>query len=409
MNTIPVTKHLSDCRERRAAIVKALAAFLGDRQNFLFLCLLFVVPISGLTGCDRSRAGIKLPDTEVLVASALQQDVPVHNEWVATLDGYVNAEIRPQVSGYIISQDYKEGSVVRKGQVLFEIDPRPFQAALDRAKGELAQAKAQLGKSTIDVERDTPLAAQKAVPKEKLDNEIQAKLAAEAAVASGEAAVERAELDLGWTKVTSLVDGIAGIAEVQMGNLVGPMAPMARLTSVSQVDPIKVYFPVSEQEYLRAKHLSSTGRPMELFDSSPELILADGTVYPHKGKILLTDRQVDTNTGTIRLVAAFPNPGNILRPGQYGRVRIRTSTKKGALLVPQRAVKELQGGYQIALVGADNKAIIRSVKTGEKVGTMWVIDDGLKPDDQVVVEGVEKVKDGTPVVPKPANIQAETR
>jgi len=371
--------------------------------------LALVAPTVGLVGCARSHAAFKLPDTEVLVAPPVQQDVAVHSEWVAILDGYVNAEIRPQVSGYIISQDYKEGAVVRKGQVLFEIDPRPFQAALDRAKGELAQAKAQLGKSTIDVERDTPLAAQKAVPKEKLDNEIQAKLAAEAAVASGEAAVERAELDLGWTKVTSLVDGIAGIAEVQMGNLVGPMAPMARLTSVSQVDPIKVYFPVSEQEYLRAKHLSSTGRPMELFDSSPELILADGTVYPHKGKILLTDRQVDTNTGTIRLVAAFPNPGNILRPGQYGRVRIRTSTKKGALLVPQRAVKELQGGYQIALVGADNKAIIRSVKTGEKVGTMWVIDDGLKPDDQVVVEGVEKVKDGTPVVPKPANIQAETR
>jgi len=371
--------------------------------------LALVAPTVGLVGCARSHAAFKLPDTEVLVAPPVQQDVAVHSEWVAILDGYVNAEIRPQVSGYIISQDYKEGAVVRKGQVLFEIDPRPFQAALDRAKGELAQAKAQLGKSTIDVERDTPLAAQKAVPKEKLDNEIQAKLAAEAAVASGEAAVERAELDLGWTKVTSLVDGIAGIAEVQMGNLVGPMAPMTRLTSVSQVDPIKVYFPVSEQEYLRAKHLSSTGRPMELFDSSPELILADGTVYPHKGKILLTDRQVDTNTGTIRLVAAFPNPGNILRPGQYGRVRIRTSTKKGALLVPQRAVKELQGGYQIALVGADNKAIIRSVKTGEKVGTMWVIDDGLKPDDQVVVEGVEKVKDGTPVVPKPANIQAETR
>jgi RND family efflux transporter MFP subunit len=182
----------------------------------------------------------------------------VHTEWVATLDGYVNAEIRPQVSGYIVSQDYKEGEVVRKGQVLFEIDPRPFQATLDRAKGELAQAKAQLGKSIIDVERDTPLAEQKAVPKEKLDNEIQAKLAAEAAVASGEAAVERAELDLGWTKVTSLVDGIAGIAEIQMGNLVGPAI---RLTSVSQVDPIKVYFPVSEQEYLRAKHLSSSAQP----------------------------------------------------------------------------------------------------------------------------------------------------
>jgi len=369
----------------------------------IIVSIIFTLAIAG---CGRGNAAIKLPDTEVLVASPVQQDVPVHNEWVATLDGYVNAEIRPQVSGYLIKQNYTEGSVVRKGQVLFEIDPRPFQAVLDRAKGELAQAEAALAKSTIDVDRDTPLAAQKAIPKEKLDNEIQAKRAAEAAVASGRAAVERAELDLGWTKVTSLVDGVAGICEVQMGNLVGPNS---HLTSVSQVDPIKVYFPVSEQEYLRAKHLSSTGQPMDLFDSEPELILADGTVYPYKGKILLTDRQVDTNTGTIRLVAAFPNPGNILRPGQYGRVRIQTSYKKDALLVPQGAVKELQGGYQIALVGADNKAIIRPVKADEKVGTMWVIADGLKPGDQVIVEGVEKVKDGTPVVPKATQIQAEAR
>jgi membrane fusion protein (multidrug efflux system) len=370
------------------------------------LLLLALAAGTYVVGCGASQAAFKLPDTEVLVAPPVQQDVAVHNEWVATLDGYVNAEIRPQVSGYIISQDYKEGTVVRRGQVLFEIDPRPFQATLDRTKGELAQVEAQLSKSMLDVERDTPLVAQKAVPKEKLDNEIQAKRAAEAAVESGKAAVERAELDLGWTKVTSLVDGVAGIAEVQMGNLVGPNL---RLTSVSQVDPIKVYFPVSEQEYLRAKHVSTSGQPIDLFDSSPELILADGTVYPHKGRILLTDRQVDTNTGTIRLVAAFPNPGNILRPGQYGRVRIQTSRKKGALLVPQSAVKELQGGYQVAVVGADNKASIRPVKAGEKVGTMWVIDDGLKPGDQVIVEGIEKVKDGTTVVPKPAKTQEEGR
>lgn len=349
-----------------------------------------------------------MPDPEVLVASPVQQDVPVHNEWVATTDGFVNAEIRPQVSGYIIKQNYSEGTVVRKGQVLFEIDPRPFQAALDQAKAELAQAVAQLGKSTIDVERDTPLAEKKAVPREKLDTEIQAKLSAQAAVAAGEAAVERAELDLGWTKVTSLVDGIAGIAEVQMGNLVGPQV---RLTSVSQVDPIKVCFPVSEQEYLRAKHLSSAGQPMDLFNASPELILADGTVYPHKGRILMTDRQVDTNTGTIRLIAGFPNPGNVLRPGQYGRVRIQTGTEKGALLVPQSAVKELQGGYQIAVLGADRKVNIRPVKAGEKVGTMWVIESGLNPGDQVVVEGTgnQFVKDGTVVVPKPAKVAGEAR
>ena len=374
---------------------------------FSMIVLLAIAAVTvGLEGCGHSQAALKLPDPEVLVAAPVQQDVAVHSEWVATLNGYVNAEIRPQVSGYIISQNYKEGAVVRKGQVLFEIDPRPFQATLDRAKGELAQEEAALSKSMIDVERDTPLVAEMAVPKEKLDNEIQAKRAAEAAVAAGKAAVERAELDLGWTKVTSLVEGVAGIAEVQMGNLVGPNS---HLTSVSQVDPIKVYFPVSEQEYLRAKHLSSSREPIQLFEASPELILADGTVYPHKGKILLTDRQVDTSTGTIRLVAAFPNPGNILRPGQYGRVRIQTSTRKGALLVPQSAVKELQGGYQVAVVGADNKTSIRPVKAREKVGTMWVIDDGLKQGDQVVVEVIEKLKDATVVVPKPAKIQAEAR
>jgi len=405
-----------------------------------------IVSVLALAACSRSQAGFKMPDPEVLVAPAVQQDVAIHNDWVAILDGYVNAEIRPQVSGYIINQDYKEGAFVRKGQVLFEIDPRPFQAAFDRAKGELArangdlahakgelarargelaQAEAQLGKCTIDVDRDTPLVAQNAVAKEKLDTEIQAKRAAEAAVQSAQAAVESAQagivsaqaaiesnkaavemaqLDLGWTKVTSLGDGVAGIAEVQMGNLVGPQV---RLTSVSQVDPIKVTFPISEQEYLRAKHVSSSGQPMELFDNAPELILADGTVYPRRGKILITDRQVDTNTGTIRLVAAFPNPGNILRPGQYGRVRIRTGMKKGAVLVPQSAVKELQGGYQVALVSAARTATIRPVKAGEKVGKMWVIDDGLKPGDQVVVEGLANIKEGTPVVPKAAILQSK--
>jgi membrane fusion protein (multidrug efflux system) len=421
MNTIPVVKHSSECGGGAAATAKARAAGLDHYPASAWVAsILLIVSSLVLVGCASSHAAFKLPDTEVLVAHPVQQDVAVHSEWVAILDGYVNAEIRPQVSGYIVSQDYKEGAVVRKGQVLFEIDPRPFQAALDGAKGQLASAKGQLaqaeallGKSTIDVERDTPLVKQRAVPKEKLDNETQAKLGAQAAVVSAQAAiesaeatVERAQLDLGWTKVTSLVDGVAGITEVQMGNLVGPNV---RLTSVSQVDPIKVYFPVSEQEYLRARNVSSSGQAMNLFDSSPELILADGTVYPHKGRVLMTDRQVDTNTGTIRLVAAFPNPGNILRPGQYGRVRIQTSVKKGALLVPQGAVQELQGGYQVALVSADNKAIIRPVKAGEKVGTMWVIDDGLVPGDQVVVEGVGKVKDGTPVVPKPAKIQGEGR
>jgi membrane fusion protein (multidrug efflux system) len=404
MKTNQVPTHSRDRVNREAASKLHAGCLIQDRRFALLACLLSIVPILVLNGCQQSRAAVKLPDTEVLVATPVQRDVPMQNEWVATTDGYVNAEIRPQVSGYIVKQDYKEGAFVHKGEVLFEIDPRPFQATLDRAKADLAQAEAQLGKSMIDVERDTPLAEKKAVPKEKLDNEIQAKLAAEAEVEACKATVERADLDLGWTKVTSLVDGVAGIAEVQMGNLVGPNV---RLTSVSQVDPIKVYFPISEQEYLQAKHLSSTVQPMDLFDSAPELILADGTVYPHKGRILLTDRQVDPNTGTIRLIAAFPNPGNILRPGQYGRVRIQTSIRKNALLVPQSAVKELQGGYQVALLGPDRKAVIRSVKAGQKIGNMWVIDEGLKLDDQVIVEGIEKVTDGTPVVPKPVKIQAE--
>ena len=416
---IRVVRHSDHCGCGGATIARALAVSAS---------------ILALAGCSSSQAHFKMPDPEVLVASPVQQDVAVHSEWVASLDGYVNAEIRPQVPGYMVSQDYKEGAAVRKGQVLFEIDPRPFQAALDGAKGQLArasgerarakaelnQAEAQLKRAANDVERDTPLVEQKAVAKEKLDTEIQAKRAAEATVESAQAAivaaqaaveackaaVERAELDLGWTKVTSLVDGVAGIANVQMGNLIGPTMPMP-LTSVSQVDPIKVYFPVSEQEYLRAKHVVSTGQPMDLFESSPVLILADGTVYPHKGRILATDRQVDSNTGTIRLVAAFPNPGNILRPGQYGRVRIQTGVKKGAVLVPQSAVRELQGGYQVALVSADKKATLRPVKAGEKVGKMWVIDDGLKPGDQVVVEGLANIKEGTPVVPKPANLQTK--
>jgi RND family efflux transporter MFP subunit len=443
MNNFWIIRNSSERNAEATSARHASATRCPSAQLVLLLAIVVAIFSLTLVGCAQSKA-IQLPPPEVLVACPVQRDVPVHNEWVATLDGYTNAEIRPQVSGYLIKQNYKEGSEVSKGQVLFEIDPRPFQANLDRAQGalaaakgqvsrskadlarakaQLAEAQAQLGKTAIDVNRDTPLVAERAVAKEKLDTEVQAKLAAQASVESAEAAiesaeaaiesaqaevkadeaaVERAELDLGWTKVTSLVNGIAGIAQVQMGNLVGPNS---QLTSVSQVDPIKVYFPVSEQEYLRAKHVS--GQPIDLFDSSPELILADGTVYSHKGKILLTDRQVDTNTGTIRLVAAFPNPGNILRPGQYGRVRIQTSVEKSALLVPQSAVKEIQGGYQVAVLTADKKASIRPVKAGEKVGTMWVIDDGLTLGDQVVVEGIANLKDGTLVAPKPATIQAE--
>jgi len=361
-----------------------------------------------ITACGRGnvQAAAKPPAPEVSVALVIQQDVPVFSEWVATMDGYVNAQIRPQVSGYVIKQEYKEGSVVRKGQVLFEIDPRPFKAALDRAKGDLAQAQAQVGKSTLDVERDTPLAQARAIAKSQLDNEIQAKLGAQAAVQSSKAAVEQAELNLEWTKVTSLVDGIAGIAQVQIGNLVGSNSV---LTSVSQVDPIKAFFPISEHEYVLAQRSSaaSSKHAIGFFGNSLELILTDGSIHPQKGKILLADRQVDPGTGTIRIVAAFPNPGNILRPGQYGRVRVETNIKNGALLVPQSAVEQSQGSYQVAVVGSDHKVSMRTVKPGETVGTMWVIDEGLKPGEQVVVEGLQQLKGGTTVTPKPAHLAAE--
>jgi RND family efflux transporter MFP subunit len=371
------------------------------------LFTLFVVVSLAMLGCGRTQAAAPPPPPEVRVAPVVQQDVPVYSEWVATLDGYVNAQVRPQVSGYIIKQNYKEGSLVRKGEVLFEIDPRPFQAALDRAKGDLAQAQAQLGKSNLDVERDTPLAEARAIAKSQLDNEIQAKLGAQAVIESDKAAVEQAELNLEWTKVTSLVDGIAGIAQIQIGNLVGSNSI---LTSVSQLEPIKAYFPISEREYVLVQKNSNaifSKHAIGFFGNSLELMLTDGSVYAKKGKILLADRQVDPNTGTIRIVAAFPNPGNILRPGQYGRVRVETGMKKGALLTPQSAVAQSQGSYQVAVVGSDHKVSMRTVKPGQTVGTMWVIDDGLKPGEQVVVEGLQRVKEGSFVTPKPAKLSGE--
>ena len=377
------------------------------RAGTIFIAVAAFCILISIAGCNRGQATTAVPVPEVEVVAVEQRDVPVYSEWVATLDGYVNAEIRPQVSGYIVKQDYTEGALVRKGQVLFEIDPRPFVAALDRAKGDLAQAQAQLGKSALDVERDTPLAEAKAIAKSQLDNENQAKLGAQAGVESGRAAVEQAALNLEWTKVTSLVDGIAGIAQVQIGNLVGPNS---MLTSVSQVDPIKAFFPINEHEYLLAQKKSNPipGRhTINFFGTSVRLILSDGSVYPQTGKILLADRQVDANTGTIRIVAAFPNPGNVLRPGQYGRVRVETELKTGALLLPQSAVAQSQGSYQVTVVGSDHKVSIRTVKPGATVGTMWVIDEGLKLGEQVVVGGMQQLREGTLVSPKPVHLSGE--
>jgi membrane fusion protein (multidrug efflux system) len=339
------------------------------------------------------------------------------------MDGYVNAQIQSHVSGYLIRQDYREGSVVRKGELLFEIDPRPFQATLDQSQAQLAQAEAQvnqsqaqLAKATQDVARDTPLAEAKAIAQSQLDDDLQAKAgaaaavaAAQSAVAAAKAAVEQAKLNLSFTRITSMVDGVAGIAQAQIGDLV---ATTTVLTSVSQVDPIKVYFPISEQDYLRAQRLRPTG----LGGQSPPLagvpltlVLADGSVYPHPGKVLWTDRQLDPSTGTIRVAAAFPNPGNILRPGEYGRVRAVTETRRHALLVPQAAVTELQGTFQTAVVGSDNKVRIQNLQMASQVGSDWVVTQGISLGDRVVVGGVQYARQGASVNPESVSSPSEPR
>jgi RND family efflux transporter MFP subunit len=374
--------------------------------RFSILWILVALPVSMvLIACQSDKAASQQPPVVVEVVGVRQQDVPIYEEWVATLDGYENAQIQPQVTGYLVAQEYKEGSPVRKGQVLFQIDPRPFQAILDQAKAQLAQAQAQLGKTKLDVDRDTPLAKERAIAQSQLDNDTQANLAADAAVKSAAAQVEQAQLNLDFTHVTSLLDGVAGITQVQIGNLV---TPTSTLTSVSRVNPIKVYFPIAEQTYMRfAKQINASSQRDAPPDAPPlELILADGTSYPEKGKILYTDRQVDVTTGSIRVVAAFSNPNNILRPGQFGRVRAATETVKDALLVPQRAVTELQGMFQLAVVGDGNKVSIRSVKVGDRVGTMWIIQSGVKPGELVIVEGLQKVRDGSVVKPKQSSAVA---
>jgi RND family efflux transporter MFP subunit len=344
-------------------------------------------------GCGKTIAAPAIPGLEVEVTSVVQKDVPIVSEWVATLDGFVNAQIQPQVTGYIIRQTYKEGSFVRKGQILFHIDPRPFQAVLDQANAQVAQAQAQLAKTAMDVDRDTPLAKERAIAQSQLDNDIQANRAAKAAVKAAEAQVEQAQLNLEFTEVKSLVDGVAGIAQVQIGNLV---TPTTVLTSVSQINPIKAYFSLSEQEYIHFADRINADAQKKIPSNGPpfELILADGSVYPHKGTGLLANRQVDLSTGSIQIVCSFPNPQNFLRPGQFGRLRAAPEVRRGALLVPQKAVSELQGNYQVAVVGADNKVSIRAVKAGDRVGAMWIVEGGVKPGEQVVVEGLQKVQNG---------------
>jgi RND family efflux transporter MFP subunit len=387
-----VAKNCTECLRnlRRAATAR------NARVAIRLLPLAFVPVL--LTGCGKNLAAPAAPPLNVQVASVVQRDVPIYHEWVATLDGFVNAQIQPQVSGYLIRRDYQEGQSVRKNQVLFKIDPRPFQAALDQAKAQVAQAEAQLGKTELDVKRDTPLARERAIAQSQLDNDIQANLAAKASVQAGRAAVEQAQLNLEFTDVRSLIDGFAGIANGQVGNLVGPQT---LLTTVSQLNPIKVYFVASEQQYLAfvkrnptAASREKTERQLDL-----ELILADGSSYPQRGKFYAADRQVDVQTGTIRLASLFPNPDNVLRPGQYGRVRFVSYIRHDALLVPQKSITELQGTYQVAVVGDNNKVSVRSVRVGEQTGAMWIVEEGLRPGERVIVEGVQKARDGVVVNP----------
>jgi RND family efflux transporter MFP subunit len=349
-----------------------------------------------LGGCSGGKAASSPPPPTVEVATVIQRDTPIYSDWVATLDGYVNAEIQPRVPGYIVKQNYKEGAVVRKGDVLFEIDPRPLRAAVDQAKAQLAQAEAQLGKASLDVERDMPLAEARAIAQSQLDTEIQAKLGAQASVLAAKANVEQAELNLEFTKVTSLVSGIAGIARVQIGNLVGPSSI---LTAISQVDPIKAYFTVSEQVFMDFHRRFPTEQSVEEERKRIplQLILGDGSIYEHTGTISFADREVNAATGTIRIAGVFPNPNNLLRPGGYGRVRLSARTATGAMLVPQRAVTELQGSYQVAVVGSDNKVSIRPVTVGDRVGKLWIVTEGLKAGERVIVEGLLKIRDGAVV------------
>ncbi|HTV14812.1 MAG TPA: efflux RND transporter periplasmic adaptor subunit [Acidobacteriaceae bacterium] len=378
---------------------------------FFFLAL----SAAALTGCQTGRAATPtaMGPMPVSVVSVRQADVPLTGSWVGTLDGYVNAQIQPQVSGYLVKQEYREGAPVSKGEVLFQIDPRPFQAAVDQAqaqvgqaKGQLAQARAALALAQINVKRDTPLAQARAIAQSQLDTETQQEAQAEATVAAGEAAVaaaqaalQTAQLNLGFTQVRSLIGGVAGQATTQVGNLVSSQSV---LTAVSQLDPIKVYFSISDSEYLslidRARQaggdLLQGGSDLPL-----TLTLSNGQPYPHKGHIAFVDRQMNQQTGAIRIAAAFPNPGNLLRPGQFGRVTAATEMRHDALLVPQAAVQELQGIEQVYTVAPGNHVHVVNVKLGPQYGSDWIIDSGLTPGTQIITDNLQKLKEGAPVAP----------
>jgi membrane fusion protein (multidrug efflux system) len=354
------------------------------------------------SGCKKEQAPPPPPPT-VEVIDVIQKDVPLYKEWVGSLDGNVNAVIRPQVSGYLIKQNYREGELVKKGQVLFEIDPRTFQSELNQAKAQLSQQQARNATAKANLDRIRPLAAKNAVSQKDLDDAVGSELSTRSSVEAAQAAVENAQLNLGFTRITSPVDGVAGIAKTQLGNLVGPNSP-TELTTVSSLNPIKAYINVSEQEYLSVSKTNPNPEKIPL-----ELILSDGSVYPHRGRMALADRQIDPTTGTLKVGALFANGDNRLRPGQYGRIRAVMGVRKGALLVPQRSVGEMQGKFLVAVVKSDNTADIRPVKVAEQVGTEWVITEGLKPGEKIIVEGIQKVKPGSPVNPQPYDPEAQAK
>ncbi len=403
-----VTKRLSPSCETPAR--RALAAF----------ALLSLMAAAGCAKHDAAPGGADaaaMGPMPVGVVPVEQRDVPLTGDWVGTLDGYTNAQIQPQVSGYLVRQLYKEGSAVQKGQVLFQIDPRPFQAVLEQAQGQvgqaqgqLGQAQAQLGLAQINVKRDTPLAEQRAIAQSQLDNDKQAEAqgqaavaAAKASIAAAQAQVDTARLNLGFTQVRSLISGVAGQATTQVGNLVSPQSV---LTSVSTLNPIKVYFSISDTEYLALASRASGSKTGDLLRSSGKLpltlTLANGDKYAHPGQIVFVDRQLNAQTGAIRIAASFPNPGNLLRPGQFGRVSATTQTLHNAILVPQIAVQELQGQHQIYTVGEGNKVHIANVTLGAQSGPNWIISSGLAPGASVIVDQIQKLKEGVPVSPHPA-------
>jgi RND family efflux transporter MFP subunit len=394
----------------------------AHRRTFIIagsLCLGLLAIIYGIsrhapTAATTNRAA------EVEVVQVEQKSVPIYAEWIGTLDGLVNADVRAQVTGYLIKQDYQEGAFVKKGQLLFEIDPRPFQAALDQALGQLAQAKANLAnaeavqvRTQLDVNRYTPLAQEQAASQQDLDNSVQNNLAAKANVETAkaqirtnEATVENARINLDFTRLIAPIDGIVGLAQLQVGALVSPAA--GPVTAVSTLDPIKVYFTVGEPQYLAWQRRFPTELSRENAHKNLHLqmILADGTTYPHEGTFFFADRQVAIGTGAIRIAALFPNPGNVLRPGGYAKVRAIINEVDGALLVPQRSVTELQGSYQVAVVGDDGRVSIRPVTVGNIVGSEQIISRGLKAHETVVAEGTQKVRPGMQVTVKPYSASA---